>query len=156
MLNEVKLETSHEPDVVLYLSADQKFFFPTFTPFTIIMEENENSFYIYGELASLFSTFDIQAKVRKYMATTSVSYIMIFKPNLFKLPWEKQVESAYKATPPTGDGKITIEKRGDGIFITVEYQGDKEKNIVNAMVKKLKGLKNVDEVIRRERISRHI
>lgn len=65
MINEIELQTSHEPDVVLNLCADHKFFFPTFTPFVIVSEENENSFYIYGELSSFFSVFDVQAKVSK-------------------------------------------------------------------------------------------
>lgn len=156
MINEIKLETSHEADVVLALSADHKFFFPTFTPFTIVSEENESSFYVYAELTSLFSAFDVLAKVRKYIAATSVSYIMLFKPDLFKLPWGKQVDLQYKATPPTGNGKISVEKRSNQIFIIVEYEGDREKNIVNAIVKKVKGLKNLDEIIRKERISRHI
>lgn len=81
---------------------------------------------------------------------------MLFKPNLFKLPLEKEIEAQYKATPPTGNGKIIVERRGNSVFVVIDYEGEKEKNIVNAVVEKIKSIKNLDEIIRRERISRHI
>ncbi|WP_054836308.1 STK_08120 family protein [Metallosphaera hakonensis] len=148
--------TKHEPDVVLNLSSDPNFFFGTFTPFKIINFENENTFYIYGEIASTFSLVDIEAKVARFVSRTGVIYVLTVGPGLIKLPSGKELDRAFKPTPPKGNGKISVTRSGSTISMEIDYEGDREKMIVNSLAKKARSIKNLDDLIWRERISRHI
>ncbi|BDC17582.1 STK_08120 family protein [Acidianus sp. HS-5] len=136
MNNKVVISSSFEKDVMLKLFSNQKFFFTNFTPFIIVNEENENVFYIYGELYSIFSAFDVEARVRKYVSTESVTYILILQPGLISQTLDRLIDRSYKGVPPKGNGKIIINVTEEKIEISVDYEGDKEKVIVNSIIKK--------------------
>ncbi|QIW22947.1 DUF3211 domain-containing protein [Sulfolobus sp. S-194] len=150
-----KFETSHEREVVFQILSDHTFFFKNFTPFKFIFpSDEENVFYIYGELSSLFSVFPAEAKVRKFVSPIKISYVMLFQPKLIKLPKEKELDMMYMGTEPNGSGKIEI---NEFLEVLIEYEGEKEKAIVSAIKKTIeKSKKEFDEIIRKERIARHI
>ncbi len=157
MNNKVVIESSFEKDVMLKLFSDQKFFFTNFTPFVIVNEENENIFYIYGELYSIFSAFDVEARVRKYISSNFITYIFLLQPGLIQLSYDRLIDRSYKGVSPKGNGKITISIFQGKIEISVDYEGDREKAIVNSMIKKInKEIKNFDKIVNMERIKRHI
>ena len=157
MTDKVIIPSQVEKDVVLKLFSDHKFFFTNFTPFVIVSEESDNVFYIRGELYSLFSAFDVEARVRKFVSGNSVSYVLLFQPGLLPSSLTRLIDNMYKGVPPKGTGKISIYALEGKIEISVDYDGDKDKAIVSSIIKKIKKTaKNFDEIIRIERIKRHI
>ncbi|BFH73118.1 DUF3211 domain-containing protein [Sulfurisphaera javensis] len=151
----IKIITSHERDVVYNILSDHVFFFKNLTPFKFIFpSEEENVFYVYGEIPSIFSVFPAEAKVRKFVSPVKISYVMLFQPRIIKLPREKEIDMMYMGSEPTGSGKIEINENLD---VQIEYEGEKEKPIVSSIKKSIeKSLKEFDEMIRKERITRHI
>jgi len=157
MQAKVTISSPFEKDIILKLFSDQKFFFENFTPFTIINEESENVFYVYGEFYSLFSAFDVEARVRKYISSYVITYILIVQPGLIQGSYDNLIDRSFKGVPPKGNGKIVISIFQGSIEITIDYEGDKEKAIVNFIAKRMnKQIKNFDKIIQLERIKRHI
>ncbi len=155
--NKVIIQTNLERDISLRLFSDQKFFFPNFTPFTIVNEESENVFYVYGEFYSMFSAFDVEGRVRKYISTDIITYILIIQPGLIPHSYDNLIDRGFKGVSPKGNGKIVITTHSGSIEINIDYAGDREKQIVNFIVKTInKQTKNLDKIISLERIKRHI
>ncbi|BCS91597.1 STK_08120 family protein [Metallosphaera javensis (ex Sakai et al. 2022)] len=150
------VQSKHEPDIIVALFSDPKFFFETLLQFKIMGFENQNNFFIYGELTSLLSLVDIEAKVTRYVSNAGVIYVLSVAPGLVKLPPGKELDRSFKPTPPKGNGKITVNKTGSSINIEFDYEGEREKTIVNSLAKKFKSIKNIDDIIWKERVSRHM
>jgi len=155
--NKIVIQSSVARDVIFKLFSDQKFFFTNFTPFTIVKEDNENVFYIYAELYSMFSAFDVEAKVRKYISSDVITYILMLQPGLIQVSYDNLIDRSFKGVSPKGNGKIIISPIQRNIEISIDYEGDRENVIVNSIIKKMnKQKKNLDNIINLERIRRHI
>ncbi|MCG3108715.1 hypothetical protein L3N51_01000 [Metallosphaera sp. J1] len=152
----VSVQSKHEPDIIIALFSDPKFFFEMLLQFKIMEFENQNNFFIYGELTSLFSLVDIEAKVTRYVSHAGVIYVLNVAPRLVKLPPGKELDRSFKPTPPKGNGKITVNRAGSSINVEFDYEGEREKMVVNSLTKRFKSLRNLDDVIWKERVSRHL
>ncbi|ABP96046.1 MULTISPECIES: DUF3211 domain-containing protein [Metallosphaera] len=152
----IQISSKHEPNVILSLFSDPKFFFETLLQFKIMDFENQNTFFVYGELTSLFSLVDIEAKVTRYISNTGVIYVLNVAPGLVKLPPGKELDRSFKPTPPKGNGKITITRTASSINVEFDYEGEREKMIVNSLSKRFKSIRNLDDIIWKERVSRHL
>ena len=152
----IKISSKHEPNVILSLFSDPKFFFETLLQFKIMDFENQNTFFVYGELTSLFSLVDIDAKVTRYISNKGVIYVLNVAPGLVKLPPGKELDRSFKPTPPKGNGKITITRTASSINVEFDYEGEREKMIVNSLSKRFKSIRNLDDIIWKERVSRHL
>ncbi|QKR00260.1 DUF3211 domain-containing protein [Metallosphaera tengchongensis] len=146
-----------EKDVFLKLFSDQRFFFSNFTPFTIVKEEDDSVFYLYGDFYTMFSSFDVEARVRKYVSKDSVIYVLVVEPGLIQESSSKSIDSSFKGVPPKGNGKITISHLLEEIGIAIDYSGDREKPIVNFISNRMKKqIKNFDNIVNMERIRRRL
>ncbi|BBL48055.1 DUF3211 domain-containing protein [Metallosphaera sedula] len=152
----IQISSKHEPNVILSLFSDPKFFFETLLQFKIMDFENQNTFFVYGELTSFFSLVDIEAKVTRYISNTGVIYVLNVAPGLVKLPPGKELDRSFKPTPPKGNGKITIARTASSINVEFDYEGEREKMIVNSLSKRFKSIRNLDDIIWKERVSRHL